>query len=502
MSKKTGRNDPCPCGSGRKFKKCCGASQEEGGFVQTPEDWFPPSERTGTLWDEYMEIIPVFAMYGQKIMQFDKDGKELKRATSDFEKHFHPGEEGGITDSFFLSWMYFDFRFGTSLETVGDRLLADPMMADLNEPGPTYIRHLNESYLTFFEIIEESSISDTVTIAELGTGERFTVLHVRELMQIEPAAGEIWFARRVGFPDSSIFYTTPYVFEPGTGAEFSRVVKIQEDDFSRGPRAAIFPAERHFAESQKEAARFWAEYILRGWESDPPQITDDIADLEEDLDPDHFPILVTTDGEELILTEIHFRIRDEAAVRKRLSSLRSFQYDKNDDSWTWLKAKSRKNPDKPRTVLGHFRIESGRLIAETHSRERASRLRSKLKGHLGSLVAYDKTLYREPNDFPELSPEEIEERRKESKELNAIPEIQDAIKKHMEHHYFEEWPSTKLPALGGLTPLQAVKKGKDRAKVIALIDDIERLQGFSGSEMPKIDLDVLRRRLGLPPKAN
>jgi len=22
---KTSRNDPCPCGSGRKFKKCCGA---------------------------------------------------------------------------------------------------------------------------------------------------------------------------------------------------------------------------------------------------------------------------------------------------------------------------------------------------------------------------------------------------------------------------------------------------------------------------------------------
>jgi len=23
MSKKTGRNDPCPCGSGKKSKKCC-----------------------------------------------------------------------------------------------------------------------------------------------------------------------------------------------------------------------------------------------------------------------------------------------------------------------------------------------------------------------------------------------------------------------------------------------------------------------------------------------
>jgi uncharacterized protein YecA (UPF0149 family) len=23
---KTGRNDPCPCGSGRKYKKCCGGA--------------------------------------------------------------------------------------------------------------------------------------------------------------------------------------------------------------------------------------------------------------------------------------------------------------------------------------------------------------------------------------------------------------------------------------------------------------------------------------------
>ena len=25
---KVGRNDPCPCGSGKKYKKCCGAGQE------------------------------------------------------------------------------------------------------------------------------------------------------------------------------------------------------------------------------------------------------------------------------------------------------------------------------------------------------------------------------------------------------------------------------------------------------------------------------------------
>ena len=27
MTQKLGRNDPCPCGSGKKYKHCCGAPQ-------------------------------------------------------------------------------------------------------------------------------------------------------------------------------------------------------------------------------------------------------------------------------------------------------------------------------------------------------------------------------------------------------------------------------------------------------------------------------------------
>ena len=29
-SQTPGRNDPCPCGSGKKYKKCCGAGQSDG----------------------------------------------------------------------------------------------------------------------------------------------------------------------------------------------------------------------------------------------------------------------------------------------------------------------------------------------------------------------------------------------------------------------------------------------------------------------------------------
>lgn len=264
MSKKPGRNDPCPCGSGKKYKKCCGLRQTQGGFVQTPESWFPSSERTGTLWDDYMEVIPIIAMYGKKIMDFDQDGPEFKKAVSNFEKQFRPGEKGGITDSFFMSWMYLDLRFGKSLETVAERLLSDPIISNLNQPGPNYIRHLNESYLTFYEIISSVSRSDAATIKELGTGKRFTVFHVRELLEIAPKPGEIWYGRRVGSPDRSLFFTTPYIYEPEAHPQLKRAVLIQEKDFKKGPKAKFFPPERHFAESQKETAPFWAWYILKG----------------------------------------------------------------------------------------------------------------------------------------------------------------------------------------------------------------------------------------------
>ena len=29
VKQKVGRNDPCPCGSGKKYKKCCGMKEEQ-----------------------------------------------------------------------------------------------------------------------------------------------------------------------------------------------------------------------------------------------------------------------------------------------------------------------------------------------------------------------------------------------------------------------------------------------------------------------------------------
>ncbi len=40
---KAGRNDPCPCGSGKKYKKCCLAGDQAASLRQTAADALPPS---------------------------------------------------------------------------------------------------------------------------------------------------------------------------------------------------------------------------------------------------------------------------------------------------------------------------------------------------------------------------------------------------------------------------------------------------------------------------
>lgn len=82
LSWKVGRNDPCPCGSGKKFKKCCLPKQEElrlelSGNSSWEMDWnrYPPIERRGErpgLSDFYNEdaiAVDQLAYHGLLLLQ-------------------------------------------------------------------------------------------------------------------------------------------------------------------------------------------------------------------------------------------------------------------------------------------------------------------------------------------------------------------------------------------------------------------------------------------------
>jgi hypothetical protein len=488
MAPKIGRNDPCPCGSGRKYKKCCGRERPESGF------FLPDEERTGTPLDEYFALLPFLALHMQKIIQFETDGPELKKARRSYEKRYRPGKDDGILDSHYMSWLFSDLRFGKSRRTIVERVLDDPMTSRLVEPGPTCLKHMADSCATFYEVIDPGP--DVIVLDELGTGRRWNVLFFRELFGTAPGKGEVWYTRLLGPPERALSYTTPYVYEPETRAQFERGVRGLAKDYLKSQLSIGVPADRLFAESQKESALFWAEYIRVSNSPSRPML----SSVPSEWPDTRLPHLANTDGEDIVFTEMHFRVKDEKVARRRLAVLKSFDYDEKRDTWTWLKARSRVSPDAPRTSLGTFSFKEGRLVAEMNSRERALRLEAKLLGHLRGLLVLEKTLYRRMEDLPPLSPEELAAHRKEYEELNARPEVQAALRNYLEKHYFEKWPREKVPALGNLTPLQAAKTEKGREKLDALLDYYDRVQEGKSGTLPRVDINRLRRLLGFPPK--
>jgi|GEM_PF-865251 len=250
---KVGRNAPCPCGSGKKYKKCCGMNEKMD--LSIPADMKP-----GTTLDDYMMLVQGIALYSKQIMKLDKDGKELKQAAVDFERRFKPGQDDGVPSSLFMSWLYFDFRFGSTGETVCERFIKSPYMDGLNEPGPTHAQHFANSYCSFYEI--KSTLSDKMVFKELGTGDEWKVNRISDPFERNARVGDIWYLRLIGVASDAYIYTQPYIFPPRARSNFIKAMRKQKEGFIKHNHNKRLPERDVFRESCKADTLFWAEYML------------------------------------------------------------------------------------------------------------------------------------------------------------------------------------------------------------------------------------------------
>jgi len=107
---KIARNDPCPCGSGRKFKKCCGELQtpppqdeQEPG----PRDEFGDS-RTEQRFLQYVDLVGELLMPHYELLCRQRNGSWLRHKSEEFEERFRPGEPDGVPDSLHVGYLLLD----------------------------------------------------------------------------------------------------------------------------------------------------------------------------------------------------------------------------------------------------------------------------------------------------------------------------------------------------------------------------------------------------------
>jgi hypothetical protein len=209
--------------------------------------------------------------------------------------------------------------------------------------------------------------------------------------------------------------------------------------------------------------------------------------------------LVTPEGDTLILTSAHYQHTALQEIRQILQQAGDFGFDDNPEPesdgafhfpWFETRPGTRSIPFGQR-VLAHLTLTPTTLEVEAMSPQRlddcCQRLDQLLADRIHLVGAKTKDV---SQALHEPTP------RAESKEPVMLPvEVIDEL----EEKVLRQWIDDSIPALGGLTPREAVKTPAGRKRVLALIDDAARMHKRM-SKMPGVfapDYRKVKKMLGL-----
>ncbi|MEW6321498.1 MAG: SEC-C domain-containing protein [Acidobacteriota bacterium] len=473
-----GRNEPCPCGSGRKYKHCCLRARAE-------EDSLRVRLRSA-------EGVLVPALFSYAVQEF---GEEFFDEAwdefflwNDAPEDVHDSREFGTTfDPFFV--------FAFVPESAEDELPAgwptEPVALHFLhhevESAPAFhvefIEQACKSPASFF-VVEAVAPGRSIDVKDIFTGRRFHVLEQSASRSLE--VGDLTFTRVVTAGGASILI---------------------------GACPWVIPASWHIPLIDMRE-RFRPKGLLT---------REDLQDYDFELREAYhgivdallhptLPVLQNTDGDPLELTTLTYQLAVSAAEAvERLTPLATLRGETHvtdeardaagairSATLTWIKAGNRKMKEWDNTTLGTLRIDESRLVVEVNSARRRRRIEKEIAKRLGPAATLLDTSV---TDIAEA----LEDRRSSSSPSVASEEPPDtpppspelaAIEAELARRHWEAWFDTKIPALGNKTPRQAARSASGRERLEALLAAYGQHRA-GGSNVFEPDVAALKRRLGL-----
>jgi hypothetical protein len=489
---KTGRNAPCPCGSGKKHKHCCLNAS-----VAAAE---PPEL---LVWRRIRRALDDFD-FARVMLAFVKEvygPPAIHEAWAEF--HLWADEEEPDFDPrspfipVFMPWFFHRWTPDVDTEIEGESLLDRSPTAEFlhrrrRRIEPVLQRYLQaclESPFSFHEILD-SEPGRAFRARDVLTGEERRVL---ERSASEPMQrGDILFAQLVDVDDIVMMEAGSPVLLPPIDKidvmQLRNLVAMQPEVVS--PRQLLLELDSEMREVYLPLARRILEPV-------PPEFRNTEGDLiaphrivfEIDSPSSAFHALKhlsLTESEEELLASADL---DANGAVERVSI-------------TWSQPGNAMHPSWENTLLGTLEIRGNQLIGGVNSAERAARLRRLVEEALGARARHRATEIQSIESLPEaddVSPEPRLGALDPEDDLAELPEVKARIREVMAAHY-EDWVTSKIPALGDRTPLEAVAAPEGREKVEALIAQFERREDPTTLD-PAI-IHRLRERLGLVPAAD
>ena len=466
---KIGRNDPCPCGSGKKYKKCCLDKDEAARRAQPGQ---PTEEsRKPTFISDSMIAQSALSVENRQYTKIlkrleewvysEENHQELQRAMNHFSFKGLEQWEHELAGEVINTWLFFVFK------TRKGRTFAETFLKmfwhEFSPAEKKILSGLSNEQFRFVEV-QDVRLEEGLTLKDMFSNDVFDVRERLATRQLNK--WDILLIRLRVLDDHLELDSIMPV------NRFTRHVVFDEiDDILDGQRIDDPDADHrdvmvnHFPEV--------LEAVLEGHR---------LA-----MTP---PALATTDGEEMVFCKARYQVADMTVVQEALSRHRSFQLE-DDDSFTWLSGKRRKGAMAPgRISFGRITIEKTVLILETQSRERLEKGKALLEKIAGAHLKHLADSVEDPmqalanRDVPETPPES-----------SIPPEVErELITQYMEEHY-RKWPDTPLPGLDGMTPREASKDSIMRPALIEMMKDMENQS--ANSHMPAYDFSRIKKELGI-----
>jgi hypothetical protein len=210
-----GRNNPCPCGSGKKYKQCHGPIDAERASAQRKLKQAPD-----TLWPKLMDALDQFGTAVPATLNLFWNGAYSARDIQELDQQEDRGSER------FLTWFAFD-AVNESGQTPVQQIIADPSALELSDAERQVLAGWADVRLQPYEVVE----------IHKGKGLRVRTLFGETLLDVEDHAaakrlqvGEVLITHLVPAADTYVIAGAAALLTPDTVEKLHEFAEVHLQD--------------------------------------------------------------------------------------------------------------------------------------------------------------------------------------------------------------------------------------------------------------------------------
>jgi hypothetical protein len=480
---KIGRNDPCPCGSGKKHKKCCLVNTAPVSNLM----WQKMRRTEGTL-------IPLLEEYLIQRLGENAIGEAWADFTFDSEVELPEDHPPAEFETFFIPWCLFNWISDDFLDASRTRLINHPVaMLYLQEKGnqldsfqQRFIETICDSHFSFY-VVTNISPGQSLELRDLILNKTISVYERQGSESI--TVGSIIFARILTMDNSSIMVgSSPYLIPADYQSYF---IDLREN--------------------WQTSIEDLGDDVLSVLEFDIREIYHEIIEKIKNAVP---PKLINNEGDMLEFSKLHYQL--DCSVHEAFSALQTLAIsisekelldDGKFDSqgslksieFPWLEKLGTEKLKMETTVKGTLVISVNKLTVSVNSRERAEEIKHKISRRLGKRATFKNAVIQSTakmlNDMPSGNPIAKSKAALASQELESKPEIQ-AMLKEMAAKHWKDWLDIPIPALQNKTPRESAKTARGLERLDALFLQFKGMSNDTNAPFNP-DINALKKELGI-----